>query len=521
MADRQDPRVGPNIEAVRTVAVSPTNSPYDVLPDVVGGVRDAQAREAAAVTTAASISSPIVARRARWWCGPTLRCSARSTIVDGRRHRAALTPRSPSPVDLMADKTGARRRGCPTGPPAPYACCPVCSARTAAALPVAVPEQRRGPGHRRHPRLVRRRLRPGRPGHGSATRATPPPSGRFEQPAHPDLTRGRGSCSGPNLGRFPQNVKFTPDFPRSAELVPGDVERTSTAARSTASSRPTRSHCRYLLAGTGPVAWTGRTATSRPTTPYSCCSQRRVRRDPGPGPAERLLQTAARRVVFDAVASGAVTPGRCSTGWSARPRSGGCWCGRRRGGAAAAGPHRGQRAAARPTGRRAGRRGLPQRRARLQDRATTSAQRRRVADPVRGGPAVPPRDHARPGAPPPRPTLRRSATTSRPPASAHRAAPSAPTSTSTPRSVATSRRSWSTGSRWTSAALEHDGREVATLQHPRCDAVSPGDRSEAPGAARGRRRPAGGAGPCCAPHPVRLSDNGFGAIDWRPCSEPS
>src|SRR4051794_10458774 len=74
--------------------------------------------------------------------------------------------------------------------------------------------------------------------------------GHFPKPVTP-LTRDEKGLYGPNLASYPQDVNFTPDFPRSAQIVAAmDKAKTGRTVDGVVSVDPVA--LSYLLHGTGP-----------------------------------------------------------------------------------------------------------------------------------------------------------------------------------------------------------------------------------------------------------------------------
>ena len=127
--------------------------------------------------------------------------------------------------------------------------------------------------------------------------------GRFARPPVP-LTAQEKTLFGDTIGIYPQDVNFTPDFPRSAELISGMWKaRRDTAVDGVVSVDPVA--LSYLLRGTGPVSATGGQRITAQNAVRLLLSQ--VYADI-PVPAQNLFYNAVARSVFDAVSSGIGNP---------------------------------------------------------------------------------------------------------------------------------------------------------------------------------------------------------------------
>jgi hypothetical protein len=127
--------------------------------------------------------------------------------------------------------------------------------------------------------------------------------GDFRRPPTP-LTAQERAVFGPGLGRFPQDVNFTPDFPRSAQLIAGMYHATSRrAVDGVVSVDPVA--LSYLLRGTGPVRAGGR-ELSADNAVQLLLSQ--VYADIADPSQQNVFFNAAARSVFDAVSSGTGDP---------------------------------------------------------------------------------------------------------------------------------------------------------------------------------------------------------------------
>ncbi len=151
--------------------------------------------------------------------------------------------------------------------------------------------------------------------------------GRFAEPPIP-LTADERALFGLNLGRFPQDVNFTPDFPRSAQLSAAMWDaKHGTQVDGVVSTDPVA--LSYLLRGTGPVRLaSGAWLTADNAVPLLLNG---VYRDiPDPQQQNAFFASVASSV-FDAIASGqgraravldglvqGATEGRILA-WSSRP----------------------------------------------------------------------------------------------------------------------------------------------------------------------------------------------------------
>ena len=127
--------------------------------------------------------------------------------------------------------------------------------------------------------------------------------GAFRRPPTP-LTAQERAVFGPGLGRFPQDVNFTPDFPRSAQLIAGMYRATNRrAVDGVVSVDPVA--LSYLLRGTGPVRTAGR-ELSADNAVQLLLSQ--VYADIADPDRQNDFFNVAARSVFDAVSSGTGDP---------------------------------------------------------------------------------------------------------------------------------------------------------------------------------------------------------------------
>ena len=149
--------------------------------------------------------------------------------------------------------------------------------------------------------------------------------GDFRRPPTP-LTAQERAVFGPGLGRFPQDVNFTPDFPRSAQLIAGMYHATSRrAVDGVVSVDPVA--LSYLLRGTGPVRAGDRELTADNAVQLLLSQVYADIADPVA--AERLLQRSPPAASSTLSRRAPGTRGPSSGGWPPPPRSDGCWSGRR------------------------------------------------------------------------------------------------------------------------------------------------------------------------------------------------
>jgi len=151
--------------------------------------------------------------------------------------------------------------------------------------------------------------------------------GSFRRPPTP-LTAQEKALFGTGMGIYPQDVNFTPDFPRSAQLIRGMYEaRAATKVDGVVSVDPVA--LSYLLKGTGPVQTVGgRTIDASTVVPLLLSKVYAEIADPA---AQNQYFNAVARTVFDKVTAGAGQPRALVTGlvqatseqrlliWSAHP----------------------------------------------------------------------------------------------------------------------------------------------------------------------------------------------------------
>ncbi|QNN53946.1 DUF4012 domain-containing protein [Nocardioides mesophilus] len=128
--------------------------------------------------------------------------------------------------------------------------------------------------------------------------------GRFEEPPIP-LTGDEVQLFGENLGRYPQDVNFTPDFPRSAQLIRAMWnERHGLQVDGVLSTDPVA--LSYLLRGTGPVPLAGgRTLTADNAVSLLLSDVYAEIKDPT---RQNIFFASVARNVFEAVTSGQGEP---------------------------------------------------------------------------------------------------------------------------------------------------------------------------------------------------------------------
>lgn len=128
--------------------------------------------------------------------------------------------------------------------------------------------------------------------------------GRFPKPVT-RLTRDEKELYGPNLGSYPQDVNFTPDFPRSAEIISAmDKRTTGRTVDGVVSVDPVA--LSYLLRGTGPVRTAGDRTLQANTVVQMLLSKVYAEiQDPA---QQNVFYNEAARSVFDAVSAGKGDP---------------------------------------------------------------------------------------------------------------------------------------------------------------------------------------------------------------------
>jgi hypothetical protein len=124
--------------------------------------------------------------------------------------------------------------------------------------------------------------------------------GRFDEPPIP-LTAEEVELFGENLGRYPQDVNFTPDFPRSAELVRAMWQQEyGVEVDGVVSTDPVA--LSYLLRGTGPLQVAGGRQLTADNAVQLLLSD--VYADIELPRQQNVFFDSVARTVFDAVAAG-------------------------------------------------------------------------------------------------------------------------------------------------------------------------------------------------------------------------
>jgi hypothetical protein len=128
--------------------------------------------------------------------------------------------------------------------------------------------------------------------------------GRFAKPVTP-LTHEEKDLYGPNLASYPQDVNFTPDFPRTARIISAmDKAKTGRSVDGVVSVDPVA--LSYLLRGTGPVSTAGNQTLQGDTVVQLLLSKVYAQiTDPT---AQNVFFNEAARSVFDAVSAGKGNP---------------------------------------------------------------------------------------------------------------------------------------------------------------------------------------------------------------------
>ena len=295
------PGVGDDVEAVRTVASVTDALASDVLPDVVvaseklrpGNLRPRNGR--IAIRPLAEVAPAVVAADAEFQ-----RQEARVAAIRTEDLNAELA----KPVSLMQDKLS---EAATLSSRASYAVRLLPSMlgargdRTYLVIFQNNAEVRATggiPGAFATLNVRRGRIELGEQGSASDL-------GPFEAPALP-LTGEERALYGEKMGLFPQNVNFTPDFPRSAELV-GAMWQRARGGRVDGVLSVDPVALSYLLEGTGPVELpTGDRLTAENAVPLLLSEVYRVMPDPA---AQDAYFAAAAQAVFGKVVSGAGDPG--------------------------------------------------------------------------------------------------------------------------------------------------------------------------------------------------------------------
>ncbi len=294
------PQVGPNVQAVRAIAEVADRLTANVLPDVVAAtntLEPANLRPVKGRVDLAPIraSAPAVARASS-------RLSVESRQVQAI-DTAPLAPQIAAPVQQLqakiADADDLADR----------------ASRAVRLLPAMLG----GNGKRTYLFLFQNnaeiRSTGGIPGAFATLTARDGKIGLGRQDdagtlggfTHPptSLTAEEKALFGQALGTFPQDVNFTPDFPRSAELISGMVKaRTGRTVDGVVSVDPVA--LSYLLRGTGPV----KTVGGRVLTPANAVElllSQVYAQIPDPA-RQNVFFNAAARSVFDAVSAGTGNP---------------------------------------------------------------------------------------------------------------------------------------------------------------------------------------------------------------------
>ena len=293
------PRIGPNIEAIRTVAVTTQRLADGVLPDVVATVGTLSPDSLRPVDGRIDLA-PIAASEPA-----VVRAASRLATESDRVQRidpAPLAPQIARPVEELqtriADATDLADR----------------ASRAVRLLPPMLG----GSGRRTYLFLFQNnaevRATGGIPGafatitadHGKLTLGRQDDArtiGAFRRPPTP-LTAQERAVFGPGLGQFPQDVNFTPDFPRSAQLISGMYRATNRrAVDGVVSVDPVA--LSYLLRGTGPVRTAGRELTADNAVRLLLSQVYADIADPD---RQNDFFNFAARSVFDAVSSGTGDP---------------------------------------------------------------------------------------------------------------------------------------------------------------------------------------------------------------------
>ena len=294
------PQIGPNVRAVRSVALVADGLATDVLPDVVDASATLSPQRLKPVNGRIDLdpiraSAPSVQRAAS-------RLASESDRVDGI-DAAPLAPQIAAPVRQLqtkiADAAGLADR-----------------ASRAVRL---LPDMLGGSGPRRYLFLFQNnaeiRATGGIPGSfasltardGKLTLGRQDDSGTispFKKSPTP-ITAEEKALFGTALGRFFQDVNFTPDFPRSAELVSRMYEqRTGQAVDGVVSVDPIA--LSHVLVGTGPVQTVGgQTLTTDNVVPLLLST---VYAEIPDTSRQNDFYNAVARDVFKAVSSGAGNP---------------------------------------------------------------------------------------------------------------------------------------------------------------------------------------------------------------------
>lgn len=294
------PLLGPNVHAVKEVAASTARIAEDVLPEVVG-TSQTLAPERLRPTNGRIDLEPLES------AAPAVAAAAAALVRENERlaelEPAALWPGLGEPVaQLQVEVDDASRL----------------ATRASRALRL-LPSMLGADGPRRYVLLFQNNAevratggiggafaevvaRDGRLRLGKQTNAGG--LGPLERPALP-LTAEERALFGTALGRFAQDVNFTPHFPRTGELTAA-MWRKSGRGRVDGVVSVDPVALSYLLEGTGPVRTAGgRTLTAANAVPLLLSGIYGQLPDPE---RQDLYFSAAARSVFDAVTSGAGEP---------------------------------------------------------------------------------------------------------------------------------------------------------------------------------------------------------------------
>jgi hypothetical protein len=294
------PQVGPNVRAVRSIAVVADRLTSDVLPDVISatGILDPShlrpvngridlspiRRSAPAVVRAATrlraedrtVQAIDVGPLAPQIGGPVAKLQAKIAHADQLADRASRAVRL---LPRMLGGDGTRRYL--------FIFQNNAEVRATGGIPGAFATMTARDG----------KISLGRQGDaGSISRFTQPPT---------PLTHDEKVLFGDAIGRFPQDVNFTPDFPRSARLIEG-MYRASTGQTVDGVVSVDPVALSYLLRGTGPVKTVGGTTLdAQKAVPLLLSKVYAKIPDPT---QQNVFFNAAARSVFDAVSAGRGDP---------------------------------------------------------------------------------------------------------------------------------------------------------------------------------------------------------------------
>ncbi len=290
------PQVGPNVSAVRSVAEVADTLASDVLPDVIDVSHTLSPQNLKPVKGRIDLAplretAPTVERAAT-------RLAQEAVVV----HAIDTTPLAPqiaAPVQELDAKIGRAARLADRASRAVRLLPPMLGAdgprrylflfqnnaeiRSTGGIPGAFATLTANDG----------RLRLGRQDDAHTI-------GHFTKPPTP-LTAEEKKLFGPALGIFPQDVNFTPDFPRSAQLISGMYKaRTGRTVDGVVSIDPVALSA--MLEGTGPVKTVGGRKLTSGDAVRLLLSQ--VYADIPDPDRQNLFFNAVARSVFDAVSTG-------------------------------------------------------------------------------------------------------------------------------------------------------------------------------------------------------------------------